>query len=338
MKCPCCGSRVPEGAIRCPRCRAALDVTQKISLEGASWCPSCGALVAPGATSCPKCGADLADREPPQHPVRDIGLPEIGDTGVLDAEDGSDDTGVIARIESAIPPEDGSSSSARRDRIPRPRAFVLAALLAILVVGGSVLLITHPWDPTSSQRATEPADTSMSGYPGFLEFLTGQDRGSATSSTSDGDSESEDEEEEEPLTPLEAIEQAFDELSELAEEVDASEALLRTDGISGDDDARSAGLSEAGLVSIEVSNLIASAQDLDDDDGAYTDAIANLVTLGNWLRNRCDALTEAWQLSVDSSDPAADEASILAPVEAASVYATLFEQNVDEWRSELSSS
>lgn len=334
MKCPSCGLRVPDGAFTCPHCHSALDVTQKISLEKATWCPDCGALVAPGAKTCPKCGASVVKEKPPAHPVRDLDLPEIGNTGVLVAGDAADETGTIAGVESAIPAEgDAQSPTARRDRIPRARSFLLAALLAVLVVGGAALLITHPWDPSATQtRATEPADTSMSGFPGFLESLTGQDGGTTTATTTKEESG---EEKAEELTPLEAVQQAYDELASLAEEVDASEEALRSEGISGDAETRAAGLSDAEAVSIEVSNLISSAQGLDDSDGAYADAISNLVTLGNWLRNRCDALTEAWQRSVDSSDPAADEASILAPVESASAYASLFEENLEQWSSEL---
>ena len=129
MKCPHCGAGVPDGALSCPACRTALDVTQKISLGDATWCPSCGALVAPGAQTCPKCGSSLVP-EDPVRPTRDLDLPEIGNTGMMDALD-SGETGVMTRIESAIPPEgDESSRSALRDRIPRPRSFALAALLA----------------------------------------------------------------------------------------------------------------------------------------------------------------------------------------------------------------
>ena len=88
-----------------------------------------------------------------------------------------DDTGFIAGIESAIPgPEPEDSPGARHDRMPRPCTFAFAAVLALVVVGGSTLLITHPWDPLATQtKATEPADVSMSGFPGVVESLSGQD-------------------------------------------------------------------------------------------------------------------------------------------------------------------
>ncbi|HBO61817.1 MAG TPA: hypothetical protein DD645_03945 [Olsenella sp.] len=326
MKCPHCGAGVPDGALSCPACRTALDVTQKISLGDATWCPSCGALVAPGEQACPKCGSSLVP-EDPVRPTRDLDLPEIGNTGMMDALD-SGETGVMTRIESAIPPEgDESSRSALRDRIPRPRSFALAALLAVVVVGGAAVLITHPWDPTATQtKATTPADTSMSGFPGILESLTGQDvRGG-----SDGEGT-------EQLDAFSVLESSYESLSALSERVDASEESLRDVGVSGDDDARSKGLSDAQAISLEVSNLISQVGMLDDGGGAYSDDISNVITLGNWLRNRCDALTEAWQRSVDAADPAASASSILAPVEGSSDYARLFSENYDAWKPEQAS-
>ena len=322
MKCPACGATVPEGALSCPACHASLDVTREISLQDATWCPGCGALVAPGASTCPRCGSSLdADNEPTRQ-VRDLDLPEIGNTGMMDAlGDDAGATGVMTRIESAIPSaDDDSSPAARHDRAPRPRSFALAALFAVLVVGGAVLLITHPWDPTASQtKATEPADTSMSGFPGFLQSLTGQDETAAP-------------ETQEPVDPLEALTSAYDELATLSERADASEAALRDVGTSGSAEEREKGLDEAQALSIEVSNHITACSALSDADGAYAEDIEHLLTLGNWVRNRCDALTRSWGISVDAQDPAASASEICASVDAASDYAELFEENFDAWR------
>ncbi|MBM6774083.1 zinc ribbon domain-containing protein [Olsenella profusa] len=326
MKCPTCGAVVPDGALTCPSCHAELDVTQRITLSEATWCPECGALVEPGADVCPKCGTSLAPDLPRRH-TRDLDLPDIGNTGVMDAlGDGSDATGVMTRIESAIPPADAEESrSAARDHMPRPRAFGLAALLAVVLVGGAALLITHPWNPSATMtRATEPADTSMSGFPGVVESLTGQDGSSAAQGESDDSPDG-------PADPLEALTQAHQSLADLSDRVDASEASLRDVGVSGTADERSAGLAAAQQNALDVSNLIERVGMLDDAGGTYAEARDNLLTLGNWLRNRCDALTESWQRSVDAEGPAASAQSILAPVDAATDYARLFEENIDAW-------
>lgn len=333
MKCPSCGATVPAGALACPACHAELDVTQRITFPEAAWCPSCGALVDPGADVCPKCGSSLAAGRPARH-TRDLDLPDIGSTGVMDAlDDGTDATGVMTRIESAIPSAgDGGSRSAARDHMPRPRTFMLAALFAVVVVGGAALLITHPWNPAAtSMRATEPADTSMSGFPGFVESLSGQD-GSSSASEGGSDASSEG-----SSDPLDALSQAHQDLSDLSDRVDASEESLRDVGVSGTADERSAGLAAAQQTSLDVSNLITRIGLMDDANGSYADTVDNLLTLGSWLRNRCDALTEAWQRSVDAEDPAASAQSILAPVDAAADYAQLFKENLDAWTPSASS-
>lgn len=327
MKCPNCGSEVVDGALACPYCRMELGLTQKISLNSATWCPVCGALVPPGASACPKCGSSIEGE--PVRSTRDIDLPEIGpDEGDEAADEGSGETGVITRIESAIPtPGEGSSPGALRDRMPRVRAVALAAALAVVVVGGAALLITHPWDPTATQtKATTPADTSMSGYPGSIDSLKGQDKETSTGSETETGG-----------AIFSSLRSSWEELGSLSARVDASEEALRTDGVSGDAEAREAGRDDAAAVAIEVSNLISDVQLLSDGDGYYRDIKNNLLTLGNWLRNRCDALTEAWELSATSDDPSADEGSILSPVNASASYARLFEENYDSWEPTTSS-
>lgn len=318
MICPSCGRSVADDAFMCPWCHAPLDMTRKMSLNGARWCPSCGALVAPGATECPKCGTVLPGEAPEgARRQRDLDLPEIGNTGVMDA---------VHDIESAIPSEEGDELGARRaDRPPRTRALVLALILAVLVVGGAVLLITHPWDPqATSISATTPADTSMQGFPGFIESLTGQD-----ASTSDQSAR---------VSAAEALDDAHETLGKLSARVDESEELLRSEGVSGEmgADELSVALDEARAISLEVSNLISSLGDY--DDGSNSTQVAELETLGSWLRNRCDALTDAWSAAVASDDVETDSAAILSGLDAARDYATRFEGAYDEWGADASAS
>lgn len=317
LTCPSCGARVDDGALVCPRCHAQLDVTRRISLSEASWCPGCGALVAPGETTCPKCGTLVAPERPARR-ERDLDLPDIADD-----EDDAGRTGVMTRIESAIPPaDDETGRAAARDRIPRPRVFALAALLAVVVVGGATLLITHPWDPTATRtRASEPADTTYSGFPGTVESLSGQDAGSADGSSDD----------DAPATPLEAISDAHERLGELAERVDESEDALRALVTGTVDSDAAEGLSGARSVSIDVSNLISSASTLSDGDGAYAEDLEHLVTLANWLRNRCDALTAAWAEAADADDATSVADSVTSTLAGASDYRALFERNYDDW-------
>ena len=304
----------------CPRCHEPIGVTQKISLGDASWCPGCGALVPQGAETCPKCGCDVRAPQPegPVRRTRELDLPSIGNTGVIPVEDG-DDTNVMTRIESAIPDaDDASTPSARSDRMPRTRSFVVAAVLAVVVVGGAALLITHPWDPdATSISATTPADTSMAGFPGFLESLTGQDSSGETTSVAEQIAED--------------MADYYETLGELSERLDASEEELETTGISGTADERAAGLEEAEAIAIEVSNLISTMSETYDDTSAWADEMSDLSTLANWLRNRADALVDAWELSAASDDPAAESDEILAEASSGDTFATLFEQYYESW-------
>lgn len=324
MICPNCGASVADGALRCPRCRFELGVTQKISLNEATWCPSCGALVAPGAEVCPKCGARVHP-EVPSRPTRDLDLPEIGNTFETQALR----EGAVPDIESAIPSaEDGAASS--RDRLPRTRVFVVAAVCAVLVVGGGTLLLAHPWDPGSSNiSAKTPADTSKSGFPGTLQTLTGQDgHAQSDDSGAQGDDgaqgEQQDEQQEETLSSF------HDRLGELSARADALEQDLSSVGVSGTADERSSKQQEMYALSIEVSNLIAdlpNASDAQQDPESAQD----LSSLASWLRNRCDALSKAWELSRDATDPSAESKGILAAAQAGASYASLFSEHFDSW-------
>ncbi len=343
MICPNCHSEIPDGAVDCPVCSSQLGLTQVINLQDASWCPNCGALMAAGLTVCPKCLTLVGEKdegEPAERSLRDIELPNIDDIdatsqiGVptvpsLDAlqrkhepEPARDE----AVIESAIPAAgaDAPSASMRHDKLPKIKDLVFAGVFAVLVVSGLALLVTHPWDPNNtSSRATTPIDTSTAGSPGNVETLTGQDGVKATSASD---------------KLFETLESDYTRLGELANQVNNNESSIFSIGISSDLSARQQGQSDLYAISIEVSNLISSLSGLDDGAGAYAETISNLTTLGNWLRNRCDSLTEAWALSVDSADPAADASSIEYPVtktyqtSSKSSYQILFEENYENWK------
>lgn len=269
----------------------------------------------------------MGAERPQTRSYRKIRLPEISE-GASDASS----TGElrVARIESAIPPAtpDPTSPVARHDRLPRMRAFLLAAGLAVVVVGGAALLITHPWDADFlSIKATTPADTSMAGFPGQMSALSGQD----------GKSVSTDED-----TLFSSISDAYQKLGELASRVDDAEKTFDSDAASADRATREQDQSDAKALSIEVSNLIVDISEIDSGAGAYTEALDHLSTLGSWLRNRMDVLTAGWDVSASSDDPAADEAKIFSSVKAnrdssgQSSYKTHFDENYEAWKPERS--
>lgn len=337
MLCPQCGQKIPDGALVCPSCGFDLDLTQKISvdkitLDKSTWCPTCGALVPKGTEVCPTCGSRLTAvrRE------RKIDLPTIEREQPVE-EPKEETPRSQAHIESAIPdPEDFEHSvSARQDKLPRVRTFIFAAVFAVLAIWGLVYLVMNPIE-FSSDDEDETVEIEESSTE-VIEYLTGQDLDSSTEDESDSDSSSTEEEDTE-LTLEESIVAAWESLGELAEELEANVELLNTDGISGDADARAAGQEEAYYIAVDISNLISEIDSMDDGDGTWTETLANLDTLGNWLRNRADALMDAWELSCASEDPSADADAILAELSSSDYYLELFEEYYDEWAPETSSS
>ena len=310
MNCPHCGAVVPDGALYCPSCRYEVGATQRIPKATGVWCPSCGALMPEGAEVCDKCGRPLHEHVAPRA-KRSINLPEI---------EVEEKPRQKVSIGSALPPEEGFDSGLRSpDRLPRPRFLLFAAFMALLVVGGAVVLITHPWNPRINDiRATEDADLSMVGFPGERETLTGQDstrRDVATTSTYD------------TLLDL------YGRLGELSERADACEGVFFDIAITGTSEERAEAAEEVRALAIELSNTIAEIGQVSGANGAYADDISNLVALGNWLRNRVDALSRAWEIDLSYADPAAVEDTVKAPVTSSEYvnWGALFEQNYDAW-------
>ncbi len=347
MRCPNCGAEVPSGAAACPVCQYDLGLTQRIPVTKVVWCPTCGALVPPNAHACPKCGAPVGApaRSKAGHAVRDLGIPTVegpsdADGGDAD-EDGADATRAMPRIESAIPSEPGpESATVRHDRMPRTRVLMVAAAAAIALAGGTALWITHPWDPNLYvTHSKTDADTSMAGYPGYISSLSGQDGSSSTSGgsgDSTDDSGSASSSDTGTVSVYQAISDDYDKLGTYAEKLDESVSALTSTGVSGTASERSDGKSAADQTAIELSNLIDDIASLDDGGGTYASDIANMKTLGNWLRNRSDAICEAWKLSVSMTT----EEKILAPLKkigyssGSDSYKTLFDENYDAWKPE----
>ena len=74
--------------------------------------------------------------------------------------------------------------------------------------------------------------------------------------------------------------------------------------------------------------------------GTYAEDLENLLTLGNWLRNRVDRISSAWDAALASKNPKADEASLMALLEAENgedgknAYEKLFDDNYEQWKPE----
>ena len=326
MICPNCGAQVSDGAQRCPACHADLGSTMVIPKLDGSWCENCGALIPKGAATCPGCGFPVpkapahfvsrgkrkalgvstvyvASEEPvvkaagPEEDARPVELEADSDEqrpahaapgsqARPDDEPSPDDTHALVRIESAIPSEPVPGlPEHERDHGPRFWTFVVA----------------HPWNPSASDpRAKTEADTSKAGYTGEMESLSGQDETKTqTGVIQDGDSVS-----------LAKLQDVYGRLGDLNDRATQVEGTYRSTAASADEDARSKGKAEADQLSLDVSNLISSIDEIDVTSGTYATDAQNLKTLGNYLRNRTDALDKAWTQALELSDPVANASQI----------------------------
>ena len=325
MICPSCGSVIPDGLSVCPACHADLAMTRVMPKLTGTWCSSCGALVPAGATVCPKCGMPVvashvssAEEQMEHRRAEDRALER-------------ERTSSLPRIESAIPsePDPSSESAYGREKLPHTKVFALAAIASLLLVGGLTLVIAHPWNPNlNDTRATTPADTSQAGFPGTISALQGQDKVASATSVESADD----------LTYNSLLE-AYESLKDISDRADDLESRLDTTGISGSSEDRSAALEEAKQLSLDASNVVTTISNIDVvTTGTYTDQKTNVSTLASWLRNRVEAIYDAWEISAGSSDPAADTSKILAPMvgnresDGSEAYVNLFKKNYDAWK------
>lgn len=314
MICPNCSSAIADGSFECPHCHEPLSMTQRIDLGELRWCSVCGALLAPDAQECPKCGAPA---------------PTSAVSQALRAkkEAEAEREHEVADLESAIPPTgpDAITPSSANDLMPRVKRLVVAGVAAIAIVGGAALAITHPWNPDANDTSAKvPYDTSNAGNPEAVKTLESQDKSAKEDEADDAESSGD------PI--FDTLNTAYEQLGNYAERIDASESSLSTTGVSGTSDERSAGYTDAHALSIEVSNTISTLEQTNDGAGAYTEQISNLKTLGNWLRNRCDALTSAWSASADADDPSSESDSILAKVSGNGSYKQLFDDSYEAYK------
>ncbi|MDO4403425.1 MAG: zinc ribbon domain-containing protein [Atopobiaceae bacterium] len=331
MICPTCGTHIPDGLMRCPACHANIGMTVPMPALQGRWCPSCGAGAALNDEVCPHCGMPL-DKEWGV-PAKKVGAAR--DHQALEAEDQqsisneSDDTRAIPRIESAIPPEDESESMVvAKEGVPRTGAFVLAAISSVIVVCGITLAITHPWKVTDySISATTEADTSMAGFPGTVDSLSGQDSNGRTYEVVTGDD-----------ATYAELSEAHDKLLRYSLRCDECEALFNTVAYTDNIDERKRGKRETDALAIDLSNLIEDLSQLDVTSGLYAEDLEHVTTLANWVRNRVDALAAAWKEDVASADPVADQPRIQElymvdrQEDGQNGYKVLFDQNWEPWR------
>jgi hypothetical protein len=134
----------------------------------ARWCKSCGAPIPKGATTCEVCGM------PVEGAFEDSKKPVLT---VLDVASAKGTGGVEGYI-SAVPlAHEKVGEKVRRENTGRHRVLALSLTAAFVLVAGTTIFITRPWDPNAyAIHSFEDADTSMEGYPGYVRHLSSQDK------------------------------------------------------------------------------------------------------------------------------------------------------------------
>lgn len=250
---------------------------------------------------CPHCGTPLSQTDPTVARVLDDRL------GDLHWElDLADDTHSMPRIESAIPPEpdDGYHAEGSHEHLPRTRVILFSAAAAVGVVLLTVLAVTQPWNPYAYvTHALTDADTSMEGFPGLVQRLTGQDPAPDEEQGEDRD------------VYYDQLKEAYDKLGDISGRMDTNEQTL-DEVLAGDESKRSDGASDATSLSMELSNLLSQVGSYDLSSSPYLDDQQHIITLGNYLRNRMDAITAGWSSGTKGNTDA---------------WKSLFSQNYASW-------
>ncbi len=212
------------------------------------------------------------------------------------------DTRLLPRMQNAIPlPEPDEDEAKARPRIAR--GLITAAIAAVVVAVVAVLVLAHPWNPhLYDTRADTPADTSMEGFPGTVDKLTGQDSTGEATEELTGDE-----------ATFAAFTSALEDEDTLADELDQEMEDLAA-APSATEGSRGLWREQAQSTSLRISNLISEIQEADVSSGTYANAKDELVTMGNYLRNRSDAITDAWVAVMGSG---ASEGDMEAAIDAA---------------------
>ncbi len=336
MICPHCGSHISDDVLRCPACHGDLGMTTRLPRLEQRWCANCGALVPLGADRCSTCGTpvpvnlhlqsnistankEILKKAEEERKAREEKSLEEGETHAM------------PRIESAVPANpEAYDPLNKHDNFPRARVALVAALASLLVVGGTVLYITHPWNAEAfATKAKVPADTSMAGFPGKKNALS-QDKASGS------DAEK---------TVLSADELTYQKLMAVykqyksyEEELEKSETLLKEKGTMGSADERKAGHDSQEEFAIRLDNTIKSLDEIDITTGTYAQDVSNFKTLGSWLRNWSDDLRKCWKKSAELDNAEGRDDEVFAAINehtdssGKNTFRSHFDSNYSAWK------
>ncbi len=279
MRCPNCGTILEGNQRICPACHADVTDARNTEADDSTWCASCGSPISPGSDACPVCGMPIVD--------------SFDMVTASEGVSGETLTNEPPELVSAIPPEpvNGSDPEEVTQGSSRGNIMFVSVLVAVVLMGGLTLFVAKPW--TSSlpvTHATEDADTSMAGFPGTVQYLSGQD----LMVNNDG---------KEYVPRAKKIIKAFRrQLGEISNSAGVLEQELRefTEGTKTDgakeQQARSVRL-HSDLVSLTDRVMLLTLSDKDDAKER-----AKLAVLARYLSNELELLDECWTIAATESD------------------------------------
>ncbi|WP_269447669.1 zinc ribbon domain-containing protein [Atopobium deltae] len=208
-------------------------------------------------------------------------------------------THAIPRIESALP--SSSDNGYAFERLPHLRAVFIAAAAAVALIGGFIMMLWHPWNPDVFRpRNQVEMDTTKAGFPGVKHKLKGQDTQPAAPTNPATADE----------TTKKKLQECYKKLGTLAKKIDDHGNSFDSVAYSSDTQSIRKQTEAANALAYEASNLINEIKTLDTTTGTYVQQIKDLLTLGSYLRNRCDAYVKAWKLVRKSNNVQAQKDKI----------------------------
>lgn len=328
--CPSCGSLVPDDRETCPSCGMLVPFPEGRRPRKEAARPE-WMLRARHVDQSQGLGADTAEEDEPQDGTRpdDGGAEDAPDLGTeaaaeeqateepedpelaaeaddaelegFDDEDGEPEP-FVPHFDSAIPMGDRFGIDARQERMPRTASFLVAAIASLVVIGGSALIITHPYDAASFEtRAVDEKDTSQVGYPGEVQVLSGQDSGGGRLAL----------EKERDQNAFTELYNAYVRVGELRADLEENENLLLS-ALANDDATLIAGgygVAESGVIETgRVRDTLTSASI---SSSSYADQAAQVAELADWLRSWSEALVSSWEAMDESYYPSYAEEEVM---------------------------
>lgn len=326
MICPSCGAHIADDTQVCPACHANLQksLDQTDVLFAATFCPSCGARVPEDAKRCVKCGMSITHPKPASEPHKeseqlqeslqdqealctsdvddiDQNISEEEDMSVLD---GQDITNVMPRLVSAIPSEqDIRHGTYNHDHLPRTRVFVVAALAAIVFVGGFAYFMFRPQQNTDANTSQDTQQQEQQTAPEVLTQLQGQD--------SSGQQQTQ-------LTDQNVYDNlmsVYTKTFEINEKLSASSRNLYGIWATTDREARQAGKNDIDAIQKDIDAQSTVLNSLS-NASLYKNDIQHMKTLISYLNARALALSQAWQKDATSEAPTKEKAQIFKTMNA----------------------